>query len=279
MNFLAVITDFIFIYSPISDASSRHLGINRKIHLDSNSLSRNSSINGKILKKKGENFCRNRFAKFYCLDRNRKSVDRTQHITCFFTKEKLLLHKRNYFSALIRLGVVRSGHGTCLVTATSRRCETRAFCACHRCFQLPFTVFSLSLTATNWPLQFSFCEEMEPAQERRVLRTYANSKGSDEPANPPRLTGAYAQSHQSIEVSAWHGVTGWNLPGGEILPEPKRCFIAKSLSRSPFHSLEMTEILLKGRKNANLSIHYRPTLRSLTQYRVLEETSDEKSHL
>ena len=36
--------------------------------------------------------------------------------------------------------------------------------------------------------------------------------------------------------------------GGEILPEPKRHLIAQSLSCSPFHRLEMTEILLKGRK-------------------------------
>ena len=45
-----------------------------------------------------------------------------------------------------------------------------------------------------------------------------------------------------------HGVAGSNPTGGEILPEPKRCFIAQSLSCSPFHRLEMTEILLKGRK-------------------------------
>ena len=44
------------------------------------------------------------------------------------------------------------------------------------------------------------------------------------------------------------GVAGSNTAGGEILPEPKRHFIAQSLSYSPFHRLEMTEILLKGRK-------------------------------
>ena len=38
------------------------------------------------------------------------------------------------------------------------------------------------------------------------------------------------------------------VAGGEILPEPKRRFIAQSLSYSPFHCLEVTEILLKGRK-------------------------------
>ena len=45
-----------------------------------------------------------------------------------------------------------------------------------------------------------------------------------------------------------HGVAGSNPAGGEILPEPKRRFIAQSLSCSPFHRLEMTEILLKGRE-------------------------------
>ena len=45
-----------------------------------------------------------------------------------------------------------------------------------------------------------------------------------------------------------HGVAGSNPAGGEILPEPKRCFIAQSLSCSPFHRLKINEILLKGRK-------------------------------
>ena len=47
----------------------------------------------------------------------------------------------------------------------------------------------------------------------------------------------------------------WRLPD---LPDmrPKRRFIAQSLSCSPFHRLEMTEILLKGRKTlTHPSIH------------------------
>ena len=53
-----------------------------------------------------------------------------------------------------------------------------------------------------------------------------------------------------------HGVAGSNPAGGEILPEPKRRFIAQSLSCSSSHRLEMTEILLKGRKTLiHPSIH------------------------
>ena len=60
---------------------------------------------------------------------------------------------------------------------------------------------------------------------------------------------------RSVRLAEWvalptsdHWVAGSNPTGGEILPELKRHFIAQSLSCSPFHCLEMTEILLKGRK-------------------------------
>ena len=60
----------------------------------------------------------------------------------------------------------------------------------------------------------------------------------------------------SLTPTSDHGVTGSKPAGGEILPEPKRRFIAQSLSCSPFHRLEMTEILLKGRKTlTHPSIH------------------------
>ena len=67
-------------------------------------------------------------------------------------------------------------------------------------------------------------------------------------------------NHRSVRVversTSDHGVAGSNPAGGEILPEPKRRFIAQSLSCSPFHRLEMTEILLKGRKTlTHPSIH------------------------
>ena len=55
-----------------------------------------------------------------------------------------------------------------------------------------------------------------------------------------------------------HGVACSNPAGGEILPEPKRRFVAQSLSCSPFHRLEITEILLKGRKTlTHPSIQFR----------------------
>ena len=52
----------------------------------------------------------------------------------------------------------------------------------------------------------------------------------------------------SVGESYYFGVASSNPAGGEILPEPQRRFIAQSLSCSPFHRLEMTEILLKGCK-------------------------------
>ena len=56
-------------------------------------------------------------------------------------------------------------------------------------------------------------------------------------------------------LTSVHEVAGLNPAGGEILPEPKQRFIAQSLSCSPFHRLEMTEIMLKGCKTlTHLSI-------------------------
>ena len=57
-----------------------------------------------------------------------------------------------------------------------------------------------------------------------------------------------------------HGVAGSNPTGGEILPEPERRFIAQSLSCSPFHRLEMTEILLKGRKTLTHPSNFGPEI-------------------
>ena len=75
------------------------------------------------------------------------------------------------------------------------------------------------------------------------------------PAHCPRMY----QVSRSVRVAerlalptSDHGDAGSNPAGGEILPEPKRRFIAQSLSCSPFNRLEMTEILLKGRKTLTL---------------------------
>ena len=43
-----------------------------------------------------------------------------------------------------------------------------------------------------------------------------------------------------------HGVVGSNPAGDEILPVPKRHFIAQSLPCLAFHHPDMTELLLKG---------------------------------
>ena len=61
-------------------------------------------------------------------------------------------------------------------------------------------------------------------------------------------TGSVRVAERLAVPTSDHGVADSNPAGGEILPEPKRRFIAQSLSCSPFHRLEMTEILLKGCK-------------------------------
>ena len=67
----------------------------------------------------------------------------------------------------------------------------------------------------------------------------APSEDSDQPGHPPSLIRVFAVGRKK----AW--VLSYPL---SALPEPKRRFIAQSLSCSPFHRLEMTEILSKGRK-------------------------------
>ena len=69
---------------------------------------------------------------------------------------------------------------------------------------------------------------------------YVNNKGADQLKRP--------RGRAVSAPTSDHVVAGSNPAGGEVLPEPKRRFIAQSLSCSPFHCLEMTEILLKGHK-------------------------------
>ena len=104
----------------------------------------------------------------------------------------------------------------------------------------------------------------ELGHEKMCLMPYANNKGADQPVHPRSLISTFVVCCQDRMVllvcrscrvaerlalpTSDHGVEGSNPAGGDIFPEPKRRFIAQSHSCSPFHRLEMTEILLKGRK-------------------------------
>ena len=105
----------------------------------------------------------------------------------------------------------------------------------------------------------------------RAAKVQANLRMRAVSPEPPLL----AHTGRSVRVAerlalptSDHGVAGSNPAGGEILPEPKRRFIAQSLSCLPFHRLEMTEILLKGRKTL--------THPSIIQAVSQEEPSDRK---
>ena len=50
-----------------------------------------------------------------------------------------------------------------------------------------------------------------------------------------------------------HKVLGSNPVGGQILSEPKRCFIEHNLSCSRFSGPDRTEMLLKGMQNPQLN--------------------------
>ena len=117
-------------------------------------------------------------------------------------------------------------------------------------------------------------KHFEPPHGKTKKMTFVPSEDSDQPGHPPSLIRVFAMrsmdslgpnfasggqrwlwSDWSVRVAerlalptSDHGVAGSNPAGGEILPEPKRRYIAQSLSCSPFRRLEMTEILLKGRK-------------------------------
>ena len=91
-------------------------------------------------------------------------------------------------------------------------------------------------------------------KNRNVILQSRNFDLSSRKAHRP-ATSSLSEVSRSVRVAerlalltSDHGVAGSNPAGGEILPEPKRRFIAQSLSYSPFQRLEMTEILLKGRK-------------------------------
>ena len=91
----------------------------------------------------------------------------------------------------------------------------------------------------------------EPSLVACVISTINSRAGSNKELRWLRNSTQYRSVRLAERLAlptSDHGVTGSNPAGGEILSEPKRRFIAQSLSCSPFHRLEMTEILLKGRK-------------------------------
>ena len=81
-----------------------------------------------------------------------------------------------------------------------------------------------------------------------VWTSYFGITSQYDPMFDLKINGSVRVAERLALPTSDHGVTGSNPTGGEILPEPKRRFIAQSLSCSPFHRLEMTEILSKGRK-------------------------------
>ena len=87
-----------------------------------------------------------------------------------------------------------------------------------------------------------------------TLSCHSNNCQFSSPLPPP--SGSIRVAEPLALPTSDHRVAGSNPAGGEILPEPKRRFIAQSLSCSPSHHLEMTEILLKGCKTlTHPSIH------------------------
>ena len=91
----------------------------------------------------------------------------------------------------------------------------------------------------NWTVKhklFTLCTD-------QVRSPYTEHAASGLP-NPSHLGSIRVAELLALPTSD-HGVAGSNPAVGEILPEPKRRFIAQSLSCSPFHRLEMTEILFR----------------------------------
>ena len=82
---------------------------------------------------------------------------------------------------------------------------------------------------------------------RSSMISILKKNGNNEKQKPFNCRSVRVAERLGLPTSV-HGVAGSNPAGGEILLEPKRRFIAQSLSCSPFHRLEMTEILLKGCK-------------------------------
>ena len=99
-------------------------------------------------------------------------------------------------------------------------------------------------------------ESIRATSTRKATFVQANDKNVSAKFHFHPLNRSVSVAERLALPTSDHGVAGSNLAGGEILPEPKRRFIAQSLSCSSSHRLEMTEILLKGRKTlTHPSIH------------------------
>ena len=121
-----------------------------------------------------------------------------------------------------------------------------------KCCLIPGGVRWLSCMISGCHFYVSFCDK------RYELVSFRGA----EPNNSWLQIRSVRMAERLALPTSDHRVAGSNPAGGEILPEPKRRFIAQSLSFSPFHRLEMTEILLKGRKTlTHPSIHHDCKLR------------------
>ena len=103
----------------------------------------------------------------------------------------------------------------------------------------------------NWHLLLSHCRYFDKSFTEMFLEWSSTNHMNF--VHISEIERSIRVAEQLALPTSVHGVMGSNPAGGEILPKPKRRFIAQSLSCSPFHRLEMTEILLKGRKT--LLIH------------------------
>ena len=92
--------------------------------------------------------------------------------------------------------------------------------------------------------------------EPRTSRSGVRHSTTEPPRSPYGDEWSIGVAERLALPTSDHVVAGSNPAGGGILPEPKQRFIAQSLSCSPFHHPEMTEILLKGCKTlTHPSIH------------------------
>ena len=105
-------------------------------------------------------------------------------------------------------------------------------------------------------LQVNFLEFSQTFFPNISLTTFGKHHNAKQLPSQQNFQSAPHHHYRSVRVAEWlalptfdHGIASSNPIGGEILPEPKRCFVIQSTSCSPFHHPNMTEILLKGMYN------------------------------